>query len=116
MKIVGIGLDLCKISRIKNIRKKPYWPRFLDRVLHQNEKLSSITDEFVASRWAVKEAIVKATGIKEIPYRLIEVRKGPKGEPQLTVHDSKLSHLHYLLSITHEEDITAAVVIALDSS
>lgn len=116
MKIVGIGLDLCKISRIKNIRQKPYWSRFLDRVLHQNEKLSQTTDEFVASRWAAKEAIVKATGLKELPYRQIEVHKGANGEPLITIHNNNLSKLHYLLSISHEEDLTAAVVIAFESS
>ena len=114
MKIVGVGLDLCKITRIHNIRQKPHWPRFVNRVLHENEKHSSMSDEYVASRWATKEAIVKATGMKELPYRLIEVYKGSNGEPYLKVHDPKLCHLQYFLSISHEEDITAAVVIAVD--
>jgi phosphopantetheinyl transferase (holo-ACP synthase) len=37
MKILGIGVDVVKISRIQAILAKNYHPRFLVKVLHQKE-------------------------------------------------------------------------------
>lgn len=75
MKILGIGVDVVKISRIHNILQKNYHKRFLVKVLHQKEfdYFNTLTDEdyqaqYVASRWAAKEATVKALGKKELVY------------------------------------------------
>lgn len=61
MKILGIGIDIIKISRMHKILKERYSARFLTRVLHplELEHYKEITNEdyqgqFVASRWAAK--------------------------------------------------------------
>lgn len=69
MKIFGIGVDLVQNSRIRNALTKSHAKRFLSRVLHQDElqhydtiKMDRVQVQYVASRWAVKEAVVKAIG------------------------------------------------------
>ncbi len=37
MKVLGVGVDLVKISRIQNILSKNYKLRFLTKVLHPQE-------------------------------------------------------------------------------
>ena len=61
MRILGIGVDIVKISRIQNILSKNYSLRFLTKVLHvkELEHLKKHDDEeylaeYVASRWAAK--------------------------------------------------------------
>ncbi len=69
MKIFGIGVDLVQNSRIRNVLTKSHAKRFLVRVLHQDElkhydtiNMDRVQIQYVASRWAVKEAVVKALG------------------------------------------------------
>ena len=67
MRIVGVGVDITSIARISEILQKGYRQRFITRVLHWREidrmkRVASREEEsrFVAERWAIKEAIVKA--------------------------------------------------------
>lgn len=69
MKVFGVGIDLVKITRIEKILKKNYNQRFLMKVLHPSElahfnniKNLEYQADYVASRWAAKEATVKALG------------------------------------------------------
>jgi holo-[acyl-carrier protein] synthase len=69
MKIFGIGIDLVKISRMQKILEQSYKQRFLTKVLHPREleHFKDITNEeyqaqYLASRWAAKEATIKAIG------------------------------------------------------
>ena len=47
MKILGIGVDMVKVSRIENILSKSYAKRFLTKVLHSKEinELKLLEDE-----------------------------------------------------------------------
>jgi holo-[acyl-carrier protein] synthase len=90
MKILGIGVDLVKISRIQQILHKNYHKRFLVKVLHKQELdyFNTLTDEdyqaqFVASRWAAKEATVKALGKRELVYSQTHITKDIDGTNHL---------------------------------
>lgn len=86
MKIWGIGVDLVQNSRISNVLDKSHARRFLTRVLHPEElslfdtiKPHRIQVQFVASRWAVKEAAVKAVGRRELVFSELKIIKDEHG-------------------------------------
>ena len=122
MGVFGVGIDLCKVARMQAVLSKPATvDRFLAKVLHEDERKLEITAQFLASRWAAKEALVKASGRTDLQYHLIRVHKLDNGRPGLTLSPSEMSKLTSLgvtklhLSLTHEDDYAAAVVL-LESS
>ncbi|MBR1648545.1 MAG: holo-ACP synthase [Alphaproteobacteria bacterium] len=87
--IIGLGCDICNISRIEDIYKK-YGLRFAKRILGKMEyqEFLSINDKprkvsFLAKRFAAKEAFVKALGIgfDGIKFRDAEIAHNAKGKP-----------------------------------
>lgn len=85
--IKGIGMDLVELDRIQNSMKKNN--RFVDRILTHNEKnvFTQLQNdrrktEFLAGRFAVKEAFAKATGtgIGKLSFQYIEVTVDKNGE------------------------------------
>ncbi|MCM3671962.1 holo-ACP synthase [Mesobacillus maritimus] len=112
--ITGIGLDIVEISRIAVLFKKQ--PRFPERILTEEERkeFCSLSDrrkiEFLAGRFAAKEAFAKAfgTGIgKDLSFQDIEIKKNERGKPFFIKPISEGIHL----SITHSRDFAAAQVI-----
>lgn len=113
--IEGIGLDVIDIDRIKNAYKKK--PRFADRILTMGEyqifrELSGHRQiEFLAGRFAVKEAFSKAlgTGLGKVKFSDIEVLKDEtSGKPY--VSNSPYSGKCFV-SITHTSTVAVAQVI-----
>ncbi|MCJ8008496.1 holo-ACP synthase [Lederbergia wuyishanensis] len=112
--IIGIGMDLVEIDRIEQLRIKQ--ERFPRRILTKteleiyenlNEKRKT---EFLAGRFAAKEAYSKArgTGIgSELSFLDIEISTDGKGKPIIT---SPVFERVYL-SITHTKSYAAAQVI-----
>lgn len=128
--ILGIGMDLVEIDRLGKLLERPEGERFMQRVLTPAEReLAEARNgrlaEFVAGRFAAKEAVVKALGCGiggAAGFQDVEVLPGPEGRPgarlsdeartRLGLGDSTVIHL----SITHT-GVTAgayAVVERLD--
>ncbi|WP_368645273.1 holo-ACP synthase [Alkalibacterium putridalgicola] len=112
--IVGIGLDVVEIDRIR----KAYIKRetFAQRVLTEKE-LEIFHDlkgkrkvEFLAGRFSVKEAFSKAlgTGIGKVGFLDVEILPDQSGKPVVT--QSPFSG-NVWISITHTDAIAAAQVI-----
>jgi holo-[acyl-carrier protein] synthase len=116
MKLLGIGIDLCKISRIQHILDGPASTRFLARTMHPDELKEEITPQFVASRWAVKEAFIKAAGQSLIPNE-IKVMKDSLGRPSLSwtgltqTRLSALGNVQAMVSLSHEVEYAVGVVV-----
>lgn len=119
--IVGLGLDVCELDRIERSWKR-FGEKFAARILHPNElaSLPSLPIAFLASRFAAKEAAVKAlgTGFTEgIWFTHIEVARADSGKPTLKLHGKAAdkarelgaSRLH--ISLTHGKGVASAVVI-----
>lgn len=107
--IVGVGLDVVGIARIE---KAMTHPRFLYRVLTESEREMSGTPQWVAGRWAAKEAIAKAFGLP-LTWQQVEILPDEIGAPR-----AKVDHPHFNprrlrihVSITHERGQAAAVAI-----
>ncbi len=116
--IKGIGLDIAEIPRIKKAmeRSEKFGQRILsERELHIFNQLSELRKtEFLAGRFAAKEAFSKArgTGIgKGCEFRQIEVLKDESGKPILLFNGELVSgHV----SITHTKEYAAAQVILME--
>ncbi|AXI08036.1 holo-ACP synthase [Oceanobacillus zhaokaii] len=114
--IKGIGIDIIELDRIKNSIEAN--TRFVDRILTKNEKdlFNQLENhhrkvEFLAGRFAAKEAFAKAagTGIGKLSFRHIEVLRGVNGAPIITA----LGYETYrsFISITHSRDYAVAQVV-----
>lgn len=114
--ISGIGLDLVETERIEKLRIRQV--RFPERILSVAE-LRFFEDipekrktEFLAGRFAAKEAFAKAigTGIGgDLSFQDIAVAADERGKPHIVkpVYEGKRIHL----SITHTKAYAAAQVV-----
>jgi holo-[acyl-carrier protein] synthase len=106
-----VGIDLVEIRRIRDLAQR-FGERFLKRVFSESELAYSLSfnDPYphLACRFAAKEALVKATGILETPFREISVET-VKGAPALKVEGRLREDL--LVSLSHTEDYAVAIVI-----
>ncbi|WP_371069872.1 holo-ACP synthase [Sediminibacillus sp. JSM 1682029] len=114
--IVGIGIDIIELDRIRNSFLRN--PRLAERVLTENEldvlrKLEAPGRqvEYLAGRFAAKEAYAKAlgTGLGKLSFQEIEVVSDEKGAPQLNVRDEHDRNL--FLSISHSREYAVAQVV-----
>ena len=106
--IVGVGIDLVELDRIANSMKNP---RFLRRILTEQEVRYCNTVSRVAGRWAAKEAIAKAVA-RKLSWQDVEVLPNANGEPQVKVREGLLPKNATLrVSITHERTHAASVAI-----
>lgn len=114
--IVGIGLDLIELYRIEKSLQKGN--RLVTRILTQKERnvFAELTStrrkvEFLAGRFAAKEAFAKATcrGIGELSFQHIEILSQANGKPELTAQGYE--DVRIFISITHSKDYAAAQVI-----
>ena len=120
MKVLGLGIDICKHARIQKILdNQKIKVRFLAKVLHPDEYQYKITTEFVASRWAVKEAVIKSVARRRVRFTDVHVAKNPWGEPYLVISGETSQKVQalgiqsHLVSLAHEEDYSAAVCIVM---
>lgn len=92
MKILGVGVDIVANQRFARLLGQPYAPRFLSRVLHSPAEFEEFharrgpeeQARYLASRWALKEAVVKATGARDLVFSQMWLAKSPQGTPSST--------------------------------
>lgn len=124
--IVGIGLDVVELDRLARM-SQPIGVRFAAKVLtvQERERWASLPGpralEFVAGRFAAKEAIVKALGCgigATVGFHDIEIMPDVNGKPVCRLSESAWHRLgwrsdQYIIhvAITHERKIAAANAI-----
>lgn len=122
--IVGVGIDLVEIERIKQIIIK-WGEHFLNRVYTLNEIRYCEERRYnrfqtYAGFFAAKEACAKAlgTGIREgIKWKDIEIKNDSRGKPsiclsglvQIRASSKKISNIK--VSISHSKKLATAQVI-----
>jgi holo-[acyl-carrier protein] synthase len=114
--IIGTGMDLIEIARV---REHLHHKKVIERILTEPEQdvFNNIShprrkEEFLAGRFAVKEAYAKArgTGIgSDLSWQDIVVLNDEFGKPVLKSLKDKENTVH--LSITHTKEYAAAFVI-----
>lgn len=114
--IKGIGIDIVELSRIKESLERNN--RLAERILTTNEqanfeslKSASRRIEFLAGRFAAKEAFAKATGtgIGKLSFKDIAVQTDEHGAPKMAVRGYESSNI--FISISHSKEYAVAQVI-----
>ncbi|TRM11363.1 holo-ACP synthase [Lentibacillus cibarius] len=114
--IIGIGMDIIELERIEGSVKRN--SRFPDRILTEKEKeqYAMLANdrrraEYLAGRFAAKEAFSKACGrgIGAIGFRDVEIIRNENGAPKIRVPGYEQMNL--FVSITHSRDYAAAQVL-----
>ncbi|CRK85129.1 holo-ACP synthase [Neobacillus massiliamazoniensis] len=111
--IKGIGIDIIELSRVEDVVNRT--GKLVDRILTPSERDRFETlagrrqVEFLAGRFAAKEAFSKAmgTGIgKDLSFLDIEIAVDPLGKPVIVKPD-----VNAHLSISHSRDYAVAQVV-----
>lgn len=110
--ITGTGIDIVSIDRIrKNLTE--HGNRFIEKILSEEEikKIpSSGREEYIAGRFAVKEALFKASGTV-LSFSRITVLNDVKGRPYIAEIPDVMQNKKVHISITHDTGYAAASVI-----
>lgn len=119
--IVGIGTDIVEVDRINKAMDRNI--KFIEKVLSE-EEMSLATNghyksEFVAGRFAAKEAISKAlgTGFRSFGFKDIIIKNDELGKPIVILKEKvrKIAETYgnykIHISITHERQNAIAFVI-----
>jgi holo-[acyl-carrier protein] synthase len=110
--ITGTGIDIVNIKRIKKSLSK-YGEKFIQKILSDKE-IENIPaakkEEYIAGRFAVKEALVKASGIP-LDFNTVTILNDANGKPVITGLPSELKNKKIHISISHDSDYAAAFVI-----
>jgi holo-[acyl-carrier protein] synthase len=120
--IVGTGVDLCEVERIRKAITSPHGRRLLERVFTPREIAERKANPYerFAARFAAKEAGMKALGTGwrgGLGWQDLEVVNLPSGRPTLQFHRraaeiaEKLGAINVALSITHTAEQAMAMVI-----
>lgn len=119
--IVGLGLDVCEIARVRRSLER-HGPRFMDKVLTPDERAycERRRDPAVpfAGRFAAKEAAIKALGAPEgLRWHDMIIVPAEGCPPSLMLRGAgadaaaRLGVARTHLTITHDGGVAAAVVI-----
>ena len=111
----SVGLDIVETERVEKLLKA-HGDRFISKILGVNEIeiYNRRTDkkQFLAGRFAAKEAIIKGLGVyldEKPSFSTIEILNDESGRPQfdssILVNEKSRCHL----SISHEKKYAAAV-------
>ena len=121
--IYGIGIDLCSIRRVQNIKDLN---KFANKILTSDEiKYLDTLDQknsvnYLAKQFAAKEALSKALGtglIGDVKLNLIEIDRDQSGKPYIKMNDhmktllSKIGVNSTFVSLADDSDFAVATVI-----
>lgn len=119
--IIGVGIDIAELGRISRSYTR-FGMKFCSKILTPNELglFPANAIPFLASRFAAKEAAVKALGTGfsgGITFQDMEIRSDPLGKPLIFFYnlalqrclDLQVRHAH--LSLSHSRENAVAVVI-----
>jgi holo-[acyl-carrier protein] synthase len=122
--ILGTGIDLCEVARIRKAIQSAHGQRLVERVFTAREiayaqERANLYERY-AARFAAKEAGMKALGTGwrgGIAWQDLEVINLPLGRPTLVFHGKaaeragKMGVARVSLSLTHTAEQAMAMVI-----
>tara|TARA_B100000886_G_C20195068_1_gene395968 strand:- start:71 stop:448 length:378 start_codon:yes stop_codon:yes gene_type:complete len=121
--IYGIGIDLCSIRRVQNIKDLN---KFANKILTSDEieYLDTLDQKnsvnYLAKQFAAKEALSKALGTGltgDVKLNLIEIDRDQSGKPYIKMNDhmktllSKIGVNSAFVSLADDSDYAIATVI-----
>ena len=118
--IVGLGIDVCSIDRMRRALER-HGERFFARICSDAERADLTGRDqatALAGRFAAKEAFAKALdGAKGVGWHECEVRRAPSGKPSLELKGNAMAMVksfgadRWHVTITHDAGVAVAVVI-----
>ena len=115
----GIGIDLIEIARVERALERR--PRLAERLFteaelgYANERARP--GRHLAARFAAKEAVVKALGIRGFAMREIEVVAGEPPRVRLSGRAAEAAGGREIaISLTHSRESAAAVALVAQAS
>lgn len=126
MNILGIGIDIIEIERIKKVIERK--PRFIERNFTQKEieyfEKNKLRAETIAGNFAAKEAISKAlgSGIRGFNLKDIEVLRDDLGKPIVKTYNNLESIcidyniVDIKISISHSKNYAVANCLIISSN
>ncbi len=122
MRIVGIGVDVVEVDRVRRLLERH--PRFRQRVFTPDEvaycEAKASPAESYAARWAAREACIKALGgIRGVRWQDIAVGRAPTGAPHLSLDGAarprarEVGASDVLVSLGHERKMATAFCVAV---
>jgi holo-[acyl-carrier protein] synthase len=116
----SVGIDLVSRDEVAEA-VRTHGERYLERVYTEQERVDAGADPLrLAARFAAKEATMKALrrADEALPWQDIAVHRDPAGRPTLRLTGAAHAAAqaagvrHLAVSLTHEGDMAAAVVMA----
>jgi len=118
--IVGLGIDVCSIDRMRRALER-HGDRFFARICSPAERADLTGRDqatALAGRFAVKEAFAKALdGARGVGWHEVQVRRAASGRPVLELSGNAITTVErfgtdtWHVSITHDAGIAVAVVV-----
>lgn len=112
--VIGLGVDIVEVKRIKELAKRQ--KSFLSRVFTESELKYCIGKknqyQRLAVRFAAKEAVWKAAGLKGLSFRNISIVKAPGGRPGVECSDPRAKNMDIRISLSHSDHYASAMAIA----
>ncbi len=109
--MLSLGTDIVSVKRIGKAYKK-FGNKFVKRILTERElqtfEKRKNKIEFLASRFAAKEAVYKAYQLKPFSWHRIEIQNSG-AKPEVSIDGEKMESIS--LSISHEKDFAVAFCI-----
>jgi len=122
--ILGIGVDIVELRRIKKIiEDEGKKESFLNKLFNDEEieyfKSRNFKVEYIAGRFAAKEAVSKAlgTGFRNFEFKDITITRDELGKPEVILKNNahniarEKGKYKFHISISHGEDSAIAYVI-----
>ena len=121
--IIGIGVDILEIARVDKLNQD-FGERFARRVLTEDELLEferrKRSSNYLAMRFAAKEAAAKACGIgigRELGFHSMQIENDALGKPMLRFLEdaaalvARLQIRNSLVSLSDEKHYVVAMVV-----
>ena len=114
MKIIGNGVDITEVKRIKHAVEK-YGQGFLERIftdkeLHNAREHNSLY-QHLAGRFAAKEAVFKAFGKAKLNFKDVQIFNDGKGKPYCSLLKYNRDKFNIHISISHIKNYAVASAI-----
>lgn len=125
MKLIGIGTDIVELKRFEaHAKALPDGPA--RRYLTESEMAEALirrnaATEYLASRFAAKEAVMKSLGcgMDRVSFREVEISSAPDGRPfvrlsgRAQARASEISAAAVMISISHGKESAVAFAAAV---
>lgn len=104
--VIGVGIDIIEISRISRAMEDP---EFVAVVLTPKESQARCSAEWLAGRWAAKEAVAKAIGT-HLRWHDVEISDDGSGKPVVAIAGLSQARVH--VTVSFSGDFACAFAIA----